>query len=85
MNELFLDIVVNYREEVQYHSYLEPLASTAESAELDADEFKLYFRPQWKSQEPLITNILLLNLFNLGEIESVEDTIESYQLILEHI
>jgi lysine-N-methylase len=80
-NELFLDMVENYRKQEIYTSYLEPIAVIAENLSLDYDKrimnVKLQkFEKQFSSYEKLFRNYLVVEIFSNSlmpgsELESI--------------
>jgi lysine-N-methylase len=68
-NELFLDMVENYRKQEIYTSYLEPIAVIAENLSRDYDESKMIvqlqkFEKQFSSYEKLFRNYLVVEIFS---------------------
>lgn len=67
-NELFLDIVENYRKQKLYVNYLEPIAQIAETLEAEYDETLILekvscFEKELVAYEKLIKNYLIAEIF----------------------
>lgn len=92
-NELFLDIVENYRKEKLYARYLDEIAKKAEqlSAKLnqsDVKKQKLAFQESRKPYEHLLRNYLAAEIFNnsIHQESDVESFIMMFQwIVLEYV
>ena len=76
-NELFLDVVENYRRQGLYTAYIEPIAKVAEALEEDHTEEELVasfeqFGSLYKQYEHLIKNYLVSEIFGSGLLEDME-------------
>lgn len=89
-NELFLDIVCNYRSEKHYKSYLNDIAGFAESFVITKNKAiseKLRtkwneFLPFFKQYEQLIENCLVSKIFSNCICDDLDDMIMQYQIII---
>lgn len=88
-NELFLDIVQNYRKQKLYTSYLEEIAQLAEEIEEDYDEVAMIrklqcFERQFSAYEELIEKYLLVEIYAncLMPEMSLEDMVMGFEWIV---
>ena len=88
-NELFLDVVENYRKQKLYVQYLEEIATLAEKLEQVYSEEELLekvqvFKEQFASYEELLKNYLMVEVFSncLLPEGTLEDTVASFEWIV---
>lgn len=87
-NELFLDVVENYRKQGLYTEYIEPIAKVAEVLEEEHTEEALVssfeqFNLLYKQYEQLIKNYLVSEIFGSGLLEEmeIEDMLIAFQWV----
>lgn len=83
LNELFLDIVLNYKKEEQYHYYLKDISDLAEEIVIE-DNLTQWdtFRKNFNQYDKLIENCLASKLFSNCISDNIEELIMSYQMII---
>lgn len=87
-NELFLDVVENYRKQKLYVKYLEPIAKTAEQLETLYDDRAILekmgiFEKQVLAYETLIKNYLVAEIFGncLSADMTLEDVVMGFEWV----
>lgn len=87
-NELFLDVVENYRKQKLYVEQLEEIAVLAEEIEEMYQEEEIIekvqvFKEKWASYEPLLKNYLITEVFGNGLMPemTLEDMVTAFQWI----
>jgi len=82
-NELFLDIIQNYRKEKQFSDYLKNIAELAE--DLDVEKYHTCwenFEAAFGQYETLLENCLVTKIFANGISEDIDETILSFQILV---
>ncbi len=87
-NELFLDMIENYRKQEIYTNYLEPIAKIAEKLSNNYDKHKMMrqlkqFDEQFSSYENLFRNYLIAEIFSNSLMP--ESDLESVIIMIEWI
>ena len=87
-NELFLDMVENYRKQDLYTGYLEPIAMLAENLSSEYDEYKItthlqQFEGQFKMFEKLLRNYIVMDIYtnSLMPESTLENIVVMFQWI----
>jgi lysine-N-methylase len=83
MNELFLDIVVNYRDEKSYRTYLKDIAGAADTQNArDAASNWKEFNESYLQNEKLLENCIVSKIFANCISDNMDDLIVAFQIIV---
>lgn len=82
-NELFLDIVQNYRNERKFRQYLEDIAGFADAIDLKRSQNQWEkFKIEFDQYEQLIENCMISKIFSNCICVDIDDMIMQYQIII---
>jgi len=83
INELFIDIVVNYRKIKSYSDYLKDISFLAEDGEMARDHLEWNdFKMVFSQYDKLIENCIVLKVFSNCICDDIDEMIKSYQVVI---
>ena len=83
MNELFLDLVLNYQQEKTFHPYLNHISDFAEDLDFQRSSAEWHaFNPVFEDYENLLENCIVSNIFGNCINDDIDEMIMSFQIII---
>jgi len=87
INELFIDIVLNYRKIKSFSDYLKDISFLAEDGEMARDHLEWNdFKMAFSQYDKLIENCIVSKVFSNCICDDIDDMIKSFQVVItEHV